>query len=384
MADLIPKYLDDTAIKVVTGGIPETTSLLELKFDLIFYTGSPATGKIISQAAAKTLTPTVLELGGQGPVIVTKSANVDLAAKRIALSKYINAGQICLSSNHVFCDPSLADALVAKMSEYFRSYLSAQGKNDMVHIVSDKHFDRLTTLLSSTKGTIATGGSTSKSTRYIEPTIVTDIKLSDPLMRDEIFGPVLPIIPLDHVSATDVVRSMPHPLGLYIFSTQKDEIEHILSRTQSGGVTINDTMIHAAIPGAPFGGVGNSGQSAYKGKYGFDAFTHRRTVATVPGWADLLMGFRYPPYKRENLAKVRVKDPGFKRGEGMEGQVVGPTVRQRVRKVLRPVAWVVLIVLAWSWFDEAMGGEPILSRWLGTGGQWEIRMVPESEAWMSS
>ncbi|KAG8528814.1 uncharacterized protein KY384_006503 [Bacidia gigantensis] len=356
MAEIVPKYLDQEAIRIVTGGVSEMTAVLKMKFDQIFYTGSPAVGRIISEAAAKNLTPAVLELGGQAPAIVTASADIDVAAKRVALSKFTNAGQICLCSNHVFVDPSVHDAFVKRASHWMKQFMS--DKDQFVKIINERQFDRLSGLLDKTAGAIVHGGTMSKADRYIEPTIVIDLNVSDSLMSQELFGPILPVIPAGYQKACDIIQSMPHPLGLYIFSSKESEIDYILTHSQSGGVTINDTIMHAAVPNAPFGGVGNSGTGAYHGKAGFDAFTHRRTVVTIPSWFDRILRIRYPPFDQKNIAKVVPKNPGFKRGEGIEDQVIGRSTKATLTKWLNTSAKAAFVLFLLAFTDAKMGGQP--------------------------
>lgn len=322
VVDMIRQYLDPQAVQVVTGGAKETTFMLKYRFDHIFYTGSTKVAGFIAAAAARHLTPTVLELGGQGPAIITKSANVDLAAKRVACAKFLNAGQICLSVNHVFADPSIYRPFVQRLAHWNNHFLS-KGIDQMA-LLNDRNFNRLDKILASTTGTISYGGDRDLTTRKFTPTVVTDVEIFDSLLSEELFGPVCPVIKADYVTAYKQISKMPHPLGLYIFSSSQAEIDEILSNTNSGGVTINDCMIHAVVPNAPFGGVGSSGMGAYHGVYGFKAFTHMRTVLELPTWLEGVMSFRYPPFSIENVKKVAVKSSqGFKRGETMEDQAVG-------------------------------------------------------------
>lgn len=323
LVDMIRQYLDPQAVQVVTGGAKETTFMLKHQFNHIFYTGSSKVAGFITAAAARYLTPTVLELGGQGPAIITKSANIDLAAKRVAFSKFVNAGQICLSVNHVFADPSIHDSFVQRLA-FWNDHFLSKGADQMAHCVNDQAFNRLDRILVSTNGTISSGGDRNLATRTFYPTVVTDVEISDPLLSEELFGPICPVIKADHVAAYKQISKMPHPLGLYIFSSSRAEIEEILQNTNSGGVTINDCMVHAAVPNAPFGGVGSSGMGAYHDVHGFKAFTHMRTVLALPTWLEGLMAFRYPPYSTKDVKKVAVKNSqGFKRGETMEDQTVG-------------------------------------------------------------
>ncbi|KAF2802844.1 aldehyde dehydrogenase [Mytilinidion resinicola] len=323
MIKMIAKYLDQDAIRIVTGGARETGKILEHKFDEVFFTGSSKVARFITAATAKHLTPTVLELGGQGPAIVCESADLDLAARKIAWVKYLNAGQICLSVNHVFVHPNVHDQFIAKLEYWFEEFLKS-GKEDMTTIINARNFDRLKGMMDRTRGKIVRGGTSNRDTLHISPTVITDVTMKDPLLEEELFGPILPVIKDNFRKAYQAINTLGHPLGIYIFSKNKAEIDEIISHTQSGGVTINEVMLHAGVPTAPFGGVGESGTGYYHGKHGFDAFTHTRTVVSPPGFLAKLLGFLQPPYDIKNIGKVKVANKGaFKRGETMEDQKVG-------------------------------------------------------------
>ncbi|KAJ5240288.1 hypothetical protein N7468_004907 [Penicillium chermesinum] len=322
--ELVPQYLDTSAIRLVTGGPSESTFLLSLRFDKIFFTGSSKIARIISAAAAKHLTPVVLELGGQGPTIVTKSADIELAARRISWAKFTNAGQICLSVNHVFAEPEIADKLVERLGYWNEQYLS-QGNDDMCRVINDRNFNRLTDLLDCSKGQTVQGGQRIPAERYIAPTIVDHVTMDDSLMSEELFGPILPVLRMSAKDAVTTINSMPSPLALYIFSGDTNQIDWIINSTISGGVTVNNVMLHAAVPNAPFGGVGEAGYGAYHGPYGIDSFSHRRVILQPPKWLDKLMGFTYPPYSMKSLKWLAVKNSlGFKRGETLEDQRRSP------------------------------------------------------------
>jgi aldehyde dehydrogenase (NAD+) len=325
MCRLAPKYLDSEAYAFVSGGAAETQYMLTHKFDHVFFTGSTPVAKHVAAATAKHLTPTVLELGGQGPAIVTKTANVDLAAKRIAAAKFMNAGQICLSVNHTFVHPDVHEQFLERI-KYWNDTFSSHGQTDqMCTIINERNAARLTSMLEKTHGTVTTSGqSDSTNPKQLFPTIVSNIQMSDSLLTEELFGPILPIIAADEISACNTINTMPHPLAIYIFSSAQQEINYILDHTLSGGVTINDTLLHAGAKEAPFGGVGDSGSGAYHGKYGFDTFTHKRTVVRLPDYLDRVLAFRYPPYdvKKASFALTPSK-PKFKRGEQLEDQRVG-------------------------------------------------------------
>lgn len=255
LANLIPRYMEDTAIAVLCAAPADMARILEHQFDFIFYTGSTRIGRIIASAAANHVTPVALELGGQAPAIVTKNVNLDLAAKRLVNAKLVNLGQICICVNHVFADPEIYDELSARLV-YWANELLKSGTDTLARIVNERHFDRLHGLLSTTEGKLSFTGAHNRQEKLIYPTIVTDVEMTDSLLSEELFGPVLPVIKADVSTALATINSMPHPLALYIFSEDKQEINHILNSTQSGGVTINDIAVHADVPSAPFGGVG--------------------------------------------------------------------------------------------------------------------------------
>ncbi|KAF2012918.1 hypothetical protein BU24DRAFT_494834 [Aaosphaeria arxii CBS 175.79] len=277
LATLVPKYLDNTAIAVLCARPEDMAHILEYQFDFIFYTGSTRVGRIIASAAAKHVTPVALELGGQAPAIVTKNANLDLAAKRLVNAKLVNLGQICICVNHVFADPEIYDEFNARLV-HWANVLLESGTDTLARIINERHFDRVQSLLLKTEGKISFTGTHDRRKKLIYPTIVTGVKVTDSLLSEEIFGPVLPVISASLESALATINSMPHPLALYIFSQDKQEIDRILDSTQSGGVTINDVAVHADVPSAPFGGVGNSGYGNFHGKWGFDTFSHDRAV----------------------------------------------------------------------------------------------------------
>jgi len=350
LVKLGPKYLDQSAIRVVSGGPAETGYMLEHKFDKIIYTGGGKVGRIIATAAAKHLTPVTLELGGQAPSIVAKSANIDLAAKRIASGKLVNNGQICVNTNHVFVDPSIHDQFVERMIYWTKTFIGDTQGSGLSRIVNTNHFNRIKNLLDNTSGTVKYGGNTDASNNYIHPTIITDVNLQDSTMSEEIFGPLTPVIRSTVTQAIDTINSMPHPLGLYIFSSDSAEIERVLSSTTSGGATVNDVMMHVGVPSAPFGGVGDSGNGATKGKIGFDACSHTRTVVTIPAWFEYLVGFKYMPYSDKNKKMLAVK-PSFKKGETIEMQKVGGG--GGMSKLVTRAAMLALVIAA---LDRTSGG----------------------------
>jgi aldehyde dehydrogenase (NAD+) len=270
LAEIVPKYLDTEAFAVVQGGVPETTALLAQKWDMIFFTGSPGVGKIVHQAAAQHLTPAVLELGGKNPTIVHSSADVRTAARRIAFGHYANSGHICTAPDHVLVWPEVKDELVAQLGEAIHEFYGDDPKQspDYGRVINTRNFDRLAAFLDN--GTVAVGGESDPEERYIAPTVLVDVPVESPIMQDEFFGPVLPVLEIDSIEAViDWVNERPRPLGLYVFADDEDVVERILGATDSGDACVNDCAVHPLIPELPFGGVGNSGMGKYHGRWGF-------------------------------------------------------------------------------------------------------------------
>ncbi len=295
VAEWLPKYLDRSAVQVMEGGVPETTALLREKWDHIFYTGNGTVARIVMEAAAKHLTPVTLELGGKSPCIVDETADLDAAAKRIVFGKFYNAGQTCVAPDYVLVQDSVHDALVNRMVSTIREFYGdePQRSPDFGRIINERHHARLTRLLDGAN--VVTGGETDAADRYIAPTIVRDVSPSDPMMQEEIFGPILPVIAVPSVEAaiTQVNRG-PKPLALYVFSRSKTNQHRVISTTSAGGSTINHVWMHVGVPSLPFGGVGESGMGAYHGKYSFDTFSHRRAVLRKPNLSE--PPIVYPPY----------------------------------------------------------------------------------------
>ncbi|KAK1149528.1 hypothetical protein N8T08_005077 [Aspergillus melleus] len=319
---LVAQYMDPTTIGIISAGPDDMGAVLQRRFDFIFYTGSSRVGRIIAAAAAKHVTPTALELGGQAPGIVTKSADIDLAAKRIANAKLINLGQLCVDISHVFVEPEVYEELNDRLEFWMRKFVE-EGRETLCHMINERHFERLHGLFESFDGTVVYTGKNYRASWFLHPTIVKDVTLADSLLSEELFGPILPVIKSDLATTLKTMKSMPHPLALYIFSRQRSEIDNILSSTNSGGVTVNDVAVHNDVPSAPFGGVGESGYGAHHGKWGFDTFTHNRTVVHVPGWLDRFAAWRYPPFDLKNRGEVDPPRPKFRKGETIEDQRVG-------------------------------------------------------------
>ncbi|KDQ10043.1 hypothetical protein BOTBODRAFT_137325 [Botryobasidium botryosum FD-172 SS1] len=307
-AELLPKYLDPELYAIVNGGVAESTKLLELQWDHIMYTGSGGIGKIYAAAAAKHLTPITLELGGKSPVIIDPKTDLAHAAKRLLWGRTTNAGQACLSPDYILCPASAQDELIAGFQAAYESFYPTpeDTRKSMSRIVAPHHFDRLQGLLDNTAGTIVVGGQTDKADLWVAPTVVKNVKADDVLMEHEIFGPIVPIVPVKDVdSAIEFVNSRDHPLAVYVFSDDPKFKAKVIENTLSGGVVMNDTLIQAAFDDLPIGGVGASGYGSYGGKNGFDTFTHRRPFMDVPKWLDIVLGSRYAPFTPKKLKAIQ-------------------------------------------------------------------------------
>ncbi|KAI4456451.1 aldehyde dehydrogenase [Holotrichia oblita] len=295
----IPKYLDKDCYQVYNGGVAETTELLKEKFDYIFFTGSTAIGKIIQNAAAKNLTPTTLELGGKCPVYIDESVDMELTTKRIIWGKCLNLGQTCVGPDYILCSEKTQEEFISWtkriLTEFYGDNLKISP--DLARIATNRHFNRLVSLLNNCN--IALGGNIDSNERFISPTIVTNVKLTDPIMQDEIFGPILPIITVrSKEEAVNIINSKEKPLALYIFSKNSVTVDYILNATSSGGVIINDVVVHVTCDNLPFGGVGDSGIGVYHGRKSFETFTHKKSVLkrNFCPISEMLYKLRYPPY----------------------------------------------------------------------------------------
>ena len=308
MQHIISQSLDPDAYQVVQGAVKETTALLDCKWDKIFYTGNATVGTIVAKKAAETLTPVTLELGGRNPAIITKFAEPRLAARRLLWAKLMNVGQVCVSQNYILVDKELLPEFLRQLELALQEFLpqGAESSEDYGRIVNERQFDRLQKMLDSTKGKVIMGGKTDRSKLFFEPTVVQVESADDPLLKDESFGPLIPILPVQDLDEALRTANKVHdtPLGIYAFGS-KAETNRILSETRSGGASINDAFFHASIPTLAFGGVGDSGQGAYRGKASFDCFTHRRSVTTTPSWIEGMLDIRYPPYTKEKFKKLK-------------------------------------------------------------------------------
>lgn len=301
LEQMIDYAFDENYVAIVQGNRDVNRALLDERFDLIFFTGSPVLGRQVMEAAAKNLTPVVLELGGKSPCIVDREANIKVAAKRIAWGKSLNAGQTCIAPDYILVHQDIKEALVEELRKAFRSLLgkNPQKSKYFVRIVSDKAFDRLVGYLRD--GVIRFGGEHDKNERYLAPTLLDNVAADAPVMQEEIFGPIFPLLTFaDTEQAIEFVSKREKPLALYYFgSTAKGE--EVLRRTSSGGACINDVIMHIANEDIPFGGVGNSGMSAYHGEESFKVFSHRKGVVTTTTRVDI--PFRYMPYRLFSLIK---------------------------------------------------------------------------------
>jgi len=302
MLDLIPKYLDNDAFAVICGGISTTSALLAQKWDKIFFTGSTRVGKIVMKAAAENLTPVSLELGGKSPTFVDDSiTDYDLVAQRICWGKYSNAGQTCVAPDYLLVHERAYDRLLSAMTRCLDRFYGPdpQKSPDFSRLISRAHCERLQGMLNDNPGRIYRGGKVVLDEKYIEPTLVVDVREDSKIMKEEIFGPLLPILrvkSMDEAIAFVQGDIKEKPLSLYIFSKNKKTINKIISTIPSGGVLVNDTLFHFANSYVPFGGVGQSGIGGYHGKFSFECFSHRRTVMDRDDHMILDVPFRYPPY----------------------------------------------------------------------------------------
>ena len=304
VAELITDTFDPSYITLFEGDASVSQQLLAEKFDHIFFTGGTAIGRIVMAAAAKHLTPVTLELGGKSPCIVDADINLDHAAKRIAWGKFINAGQTCIAPDYVLVDRTIKDAFLEKLTAAIREFFGddPSQSSDLSRIINQKQFDRLMGLLDS--GTTIIGGKTDAGTRYIAPTVLDNVTWESPIMQDEIFGPILPVLTYERFDQTlTQINARPKPLALYLFTRDQTKQQQVLTGTSSGGVCLNDTVLHIGVPDLPFGGVGQSGMGSYHGKATFDTFSHYKSVLKKTFWFDL--DWRYAPYKPSKLAQIK-------------------------------------------------------------------------------
>lgn len=302
---ILSQCFDPEYVAVVTGGRAENTCLLREHFDYIFFTGSQSVGKEVMRNAAEHLTPVTLELGGKSPCIVDKSADIKLAARRIVFGKYLNCGQTCVAPDYIYCHRSVKDKLIKEVQKQIQKQYGKQPLRNPNYgkIINEKHFDRLLGLIDKNK-TVHGGGSDRHALR-IEPTVLDNVTFADAVMQEEIFGPIMPILIFDNLDeAIRNINAMPHPLALYLFTSDKAAAKKVTSRCGFGGGCINDTIIHLATTEMGFGGFGESGMGSYHGKVGFDTFSHYKSIVDKKTWIDLPM--RYQPYRKLHEKMIRL------------------------------------------------------------------------------
>ncbi|CAL8365377.1 unnamed protein product [Lota lota] len=306
MEELLPVYLDKELYPVVTGGVEETQELLRQRFDHIVYTGNSVVGRIVMEAAAKHLTPVTLELGGKSPCYIDKDCDIPLACRRVTWGKFTNCGQTCIAPDYVLCEPSIQDRVIDEMKKCLKEFYTDDPKSfpDYGRIINERHFRRILAMMEDS--TVAVGGDSDETQCYIAPTILRDVKAGSKVMQEEIFGPLLPIVPVGGLGgAIDFINQREKSLVIYVFSTDKKLIKRLIEETSSGAVLANDCLVHYSVSSLPFGGVGNSGMGCYHGKFSFDQLSHLRSCMVRPLKNEGLNNMRYPPHTLSKLGWAR-------------------------------------------------------------------------------
>lgn len=304
LARRIPEYMDPDCVKVVEGAVAETTALLDLPFDHILYTGGGNVGRIVMAAAAKHLTPVTLELGGKCPCVVLSDTNMEATARRIVWGKFTNAGQTCIAPDYILADADTEARLIPLLEKSIQDMFgeNPQESDSYGRIINDRHYQRVSQLIDS--GHVVIGGQTDASNKYIAPTVITDVAPDSPIMREEIFGPILPIVRAENLEeAIAFIRKGDKPLAAYIFTDNKPAEVKFLNDVSCGSACVNDVMMFMAVHELPFGGVGASGMGAYSGKRGFETFSHMKAVMKRGWWPDL--DIRYAPYTEKKFKWLR-------------------------------------------------------------------------------
>lgn len=302
LSKLIGSHFPTEYIAVVEGGVPETTALLELRVDKIFFTGSPAVGKIVYKAAARNLIPVTLELGGKSPAMVTESADLGMAAKRLVWGKFLNAGQTCIAPDYLLVAESVKSQLLELINAQLDKIRYEQGSNHYVRMINQKHFERVLALLDPEK--ITYGGQFDPATRHIAPTVMDQVTYQDPIMQEEIFGPILPVLSYQHFDeALHQLNTKEKPLAAYLFTKDKNEEKQFLNTVTFGGGCINDVIMHVSSERMPFGGVGNSGIGNYHGVFGFQTFSHQKSILKKSLWGE--PNWKYPPYTAKKMKWIK-------------------------------------------------------------------------------
>lgn len=303
MADIVAEVFDERHVAAISGGRDVNTYLIDSKFDYIFFTGGKTVGKLVYEKAAANMTPVTLELGGKSPLIVDKTANIKLAARRIVWGKLINVGQTCVAPDYLWCDVSIKDKLVAEIiKEIKRQYPDPLNDDVYGKIITERHFERITGLIDQAK--VVYGGKSDPESRKIEPTVMDNVTFDDAVMGEEIFGPVLPVMTYDNLDEViQKVNAMPSPLALYFFSSDKKAIKRVMRVARFGGGCVNDVVIHLATSAMGFGGFGASGIGSYHGKRGFETFSHIKSIVDKKTFIDL--PFRYRPYTKGKTGMIK-------------------------------------------------------------------------------
>lgn len=302
MSKIINENFPKEYLHVIEGGIEETTEILKSKFDKIFFTGSTKVGKIVYEAAAKNLTPVILELGGKSPVIVTSEANFEVAAKRIVWGKFLNSGQTCVAPDYILVDEKVKDSFLDSLKSYIQKFNYQPDSEHYTRIINDRNFDRLINLIDQEK--VFFGGKYDAAKRFIEPTIMNNVTWDDAVMQEEIFGPILPILTFKNFNeALLQIGAHEKPLSAYLFTNDSEEKENFISKISFGGGCINDVAMHLSNDSLPFGGVGNSGMGNYHGKFGFEAFSHQKSILDRATWGE--PDLKYPPYTEKKLNWIK-------------------------------------------------------------------------------
>ncbi|SHL66275.1 aldehyde dehydrogenase [Chryseobacterium polytrichastri] len=302
MSKIINENFPPEYLYVFEGGIEETTELLKLKFDKIFFTGSTKVGKIVYQAAAEHLTLVTLELGGKSPAIITKDANLEVAAKRIVWGKFLNAGQTCVAPDYLLVEESIHEQFIEMLRNQIKAFEYEPGSEQYTRIINQKNFQRLIQLIDKEK--IYFGGNYNEEKLYIEPTILNNVHWEDNVMQEEIFGPILPVISFKSFNQTlNYLIELEKPLSAYLFTNNSEEKEAFTQKLSFGGGCINDVVMHLGNDNLPFGGVGTSGMGNYHGKFGFETFSHQKSVLEKATWGE--PNIKYPPYSEKKFGWIK-------------------------------------------------------------------------------
>ncbi|XP_030259150.1 aldehyde dehydrogenase family 3 member A2-like isoform X2 [Sparus aurata] len=306
MEELLPQYLDKDLYPVVTGGVPETQELLRQRFDHIFYTGNSTVGKLVMEAAARHLTPVTLELGGKSPCYIDKDCDITIACRRITWGKFVNCGQTCIAPDYILCEPSIQSRVVEEINKNVKEFYTDNPKTfeDYGRIINQRHFKRVMALMEGS--TVAVGGDSDESQCYIAPTVLKDVTRESRVMKEEIFGPLLPIITVSGVDeAIQFINEREKPLVVYVFSHDNKLIKRVIAETSSGALLANDCLVHFTVSALPFGGVGNSGMGCYHGRHSFNQLSHLRSCLIKQLKMEGVNSMRYPPHTAKKLGWAR-------------------------------------------------------------------------------